>query len=194
MSIVAASRHLRRELDIVEQLRVHGLVAVIRSDNLEQARRIASKAVAAGAKAIEITYTVPDAGELISELSDTDCIVGAGSIFTRTQLSDAVNSGARFVVSAANPPWLVHEASKNGILAVPGCATPQDVWRALEDGARVVKLFPITRLGGPTYVRDLRGPFAGLDVMASGGVRASQLADYLQAGTWCIGVNGQSFQ
>jgi 2-dehydro-3-deoxyphosphogluconate aldolase/(4S)-4-hydroxy-2-oxoglutarate aldolase len=178
---------------VVARLREEGVVAVIRGDSLEQARSTTRAAIAAGARAVEITYTVPDAATLIAELAGGDCLVGAGTLTREWQLREAVDAGAVFAVSPVDPAWLVAAAHARGVLAVPGCATPQEVWTATERGARLVKIFPSGRLGGPSYLRDLRGPFPDVALMASGGVRPEQLDDYRAAGAACIGVNGQAF-
>lgn len=176
-----------------QALRDLGVVAVVRGESLDVARAAAWDAVRHGAAAVEVTYTVPDAAVLMRELVAQGVLVGAGTVLRPEQLAEAADAGARFAVSAVHPPWLLAAAREARVLAVPGCATPQDVWVALSAGAEVVKIFPATRLGGPAYVRDLRGPFPGLQVMASGGVRPAELADYRAAGAWCIGVNAQAF-
>jgi 2-dehydro-3-deoxyphosphogluconate aldolase/(4S)-4-hydroxy-2-oxoglutarate aldolase len=178
---------------IVEDLRSAGLVAVVRGNSLDEARKAAAQARAAGVRAVEVTYTVPNAEVLIRELAEDGCLVGAGTVLQERQVSEAADCGATFVVSAARPSWLVREADRVGMLAVPGCATPHEVWGALEAGATVIKIFPVSRLGGPAYLRDLSGPFPNLQVMASGGVRPGDLEDYRAVGTWCIGVNAKAF-
>lgn len=170
-----------------------GVVAVVRGASLAQARDVAQAAIAAGVRAVEITYTVPDAATLIAELAGGPCLVGAGTVTREWQLDEAADAGAAFAVSPVDPAWLVPAAHARGVLAVPGCATPQEVWTATERGALLVKVFPVGRLGGPGYVRDLRGPFPDLALMASGGVTPGQLADYRAAGAACIGVNGRAF-
>lgn len=176
-----------------QRLREAGLVAVVRGASLDQARDTALAALAAGVRAVEITYTVPDAARLIAELAGGPCLVGAGTVTREWQLDEAADAGAAFAVSPVDPAWLVAAAHARGVLAVPGCATPQEVWTATERGARLVKVFPAGRLGGPDYVRDLRGPFPELALMASGGVAPEQLADYRAAGAACVGVNGRAF-
>lgn len=113
-----------------------------------QAYATARTAVAAGIQAIEITYTVPDAATLIAELAGGACLVGAGTVTREWQLREAAEAGALFAVSPIDPPWLVPAAHARGMLAVPGCATPQEVWTTTERGARMVKVFPVGRLGG----------------------------------------------
>jgi 2-dehydro-3-deoxyphosphogluconate aldolase/(4S)-4-hydroxy-2-oxoglutarate aldolase len=177
----------------IENMRDAGLVAVVRGNSLDEARRAATQARSAGVLAIEVTYTVPGAEVLIRELAEDGCLVGAGTVLDEQQITEAAACGASFVVSPARPSWLVREAYVAGVLPIPGCATPHEVWGALDAGAEVVKIFPVTRLGGPAYLRDLRGPFPALQVMASGGVQPGELDDYRAVGAWCIGVNASAF-
>lgn len=165
------------------------LVPVVRAPSCNQALTVARELIDAGLEALEITFTVPDAADVISELANSsDVLVGAGTITEARQLTAAVTSGATFAVSPVNPDFFLATANEAGVLAIPGCATPNEIWKATSAGALAVKIFPAARLGGPAFLRDLAGPLAGLHIMPSGGISIDDISAYRQAGAWCIGL------
>lgn len=174
--------------DVLERLGELRVVAVLRGDDADTTIRIGRELVAAGVRALEVTCTTPDAPRVLRELSGGGALLGAGSVTRPAQLDAVVEAGARFVVSPVDPPFLVPAAADAGVLAVPGCATPGEVWRAVQRGALAVKLFPIARLGGAAYLRDLAGPLPGLRLVPSGGVGLDDVAGLLGAGAWCVGL------
>src|SRR3546814_16867566 len=87
---------------------------------------------------------------VLGELSrETGVIVGAGTVLTRQQATDAVRAGAQFLVSPVCPDWLLPLAADLGVPAFPGAASPIEIWKAADAGAELIKVFPIARLGGP---------------------------------------------
>ena len=176
-------------LDCRDTLGELGLAAVIRTPDSNEALTISRSLLREGVRAIEITFTVPDAADVIAELrSEVGAIIGAGTVTTRAQFEAAVAAGADFVVSPVHPPFLLPAAAEAGVLAVPGCATPHEIWTALDAGALAVKVFPAARLGGPAYLRDIMSPLSSPHIMASGGIGIDDLAEYRRAGTWCVAL------
>lgn len=96
--------------------------------------------------------------------------------------------GADFVVSPVHPPFLLPAAAEAGVLAVPGCATPHEIWTALDAGALAVKVFPAARLGGPAYLRDFMSPPSSPHIMAGGGIGIDDLPDHRRAGAWGVAL------
>jgi 2-dehydro-3-deoxyphosphogluconate aldolase / (4S)-4-hydroxy-2-oxoglutarate aldolase len=174
----------------VEALARAVLVPVMRDDDPAAAVARGLGFVAGGLTALEITFTVPDAAtairSLVAELADQTVLVGAGTVLTEQQAAAALDAGARFLVSPVNPPFLLPLAREAGVLAVPGAATPHEVWQAVAGGALMVKLFPIARLGGPAFVRDLLAPMPDLRLVATGGVGPRDVVPLLAAG--CVAV------
>jgi 2-dehydro-3-deoxyphosphogluconate aldolase/(4S)-4-hydroxy-2-oxoglutarate aldolase len=179
---------LNRDIEALQQV---GVVAVLRGASAG-IDAIVDDLAAGGLTTIEVTFSVPDAADVIARLSGRpELVIGAGTVTTPAQAEAAIAAGARFLVSPVSPPWLVPLSHEAGVLAVPGCATPTEIWAALAAGAHVVKVFPAARLGGPAYLRDLTAPLPGLRVMPSGGITVSDVADYRQAGAWCVGLGGE---
>lgn len=168
----------------------HRLVLVVRGRNVDDARATIEAAVAGGVRVVEVTYTVPGAGDLIAELADrTDLIVGAGTVRTGEQAEEAVDAGATFLVSPGLDLDVVRLAVGAGVLVVPGVLTATEVMTALSHGAPAVKIFPAS-IVGPAYLRALRGPMPELRVIPSGGIDADNAADWFAAGAIAVGVGG----
>lgn len=175
----------------VELLGSIGVVAVLRG-SAQEVGDIVDDLDTGGLHAIEITFSVPGAGEIIRRLSDRpNLIVGAGTVTSPERAEEAIAAGARFLVSPVSTRWLVDIANEAGVLAVPGCATPTEIWTAVERGALAVTVFPAARLGGPTYLRDLAAPLPGLRLMPSGGIRIADVPEYRAAGAWAVGLGGE---
>jgi len=167
-----------------------GILAVIRATSPELALTAARGLAAAGVDGIEITFTVPVAGEVIRELSGRVAPpVGAGTVRSLDECRAAAAAGARFVVSPDLDAGVVALAHELGLAAAPGALTPSEVGRCLAAGADAVKVFPIGVMGGAGYLRTLDEPFPGTAWVVSGGVLAEQVRDYVAAGarTVCMG-------
>ncbi len=143
-------------------LRAARVVPVLRGDTPEEVLAIAGILQTEGFTTLEITFTVPDAPQLIGTLAATPgLIVGAGTITSATELDVALEAGATFFVSPGLDEVLLAAATALGVPYLPGTLTPSDIMRAAARGARVLKLFPGS-LGGPNlpkgYARPLSRP------------------------------------
>jgi 2-dehydro-3-deoxyphosphogluconate aldolase/(4S)-4-hydroxy-2-oxoglutarate aldolase len=165
------------------------LVPVLRSPSPAAAIETGRALADGGLNVVELTFSTPDVGTAIAALARSPSIVvGAGTVLAPSQAELAVEAGARFLVSPINPPWLVPLAHELGVLAVPGAATPSEAWAAHTSGAPIVKLFPIARLGGAPYVRDLRAVMPQVRVMVTGGVTVQSARELLDAGCAAVGL------
>lgn len=167
------------------------LVAVIRADRPEDALFAARAMARAGVRGIEITFTVPDAAAIIREATAAlppDVLVGAGTVLTREQAGAALAAGARFLVSPVGDAWLVEMGHAAGARVAIGGLTPTEIVAAHRAGADWVKLFPGGSLGGPEYLKHLRGPLPDVPLMVTGGVTRENAAAYLAAGAQSVGL------
>jgi len=175
-----------RVLDAIRQVRA---VPVLRSRSTAEAVATGTALAAGGLTALEVTYSVPNAAAAIGALAELPGIcVGAGTVTTEAQAAEAAHAGAQFIVSPVSPPWFLDVATELGILAIPGAASPTEIWQAHDRGALAVKVFPIARLGGAAYVRDLLGPLPALQLMATGGVTPAIAVELLAAGCVAVGL------
>lgn len=168
----------------------HKVVAVVRMTDPEKLRRAVEAVAAGGVRAVEITMTVPGAVEIIRDLSGRampGVLLGAGTVLNAESAVAVIEAGADFVVSPVADSGMIRECRRCGVLVAPGAFTPAEIWRAWSEGADIVKVFPVTSLG-PSYLKDLRGPFPDLRLMPTGGVTPANARSFIDAGASCIGL------
>jgi 2-dehydro-3-deoxyphosphogluconate aldolase/(4S)-4-hydroxy-2-oxoglutarate aldolase len=183
-------------MTFLESLRESRLLGILRGIEFDELPVLANACRASRLRFLEITMNTREAPEKITELcrlSDGHFRVGAGTVLTRAQYQQAVAAGASFVVS----PVLVTEvaicAKADGIAYVPGALTPQEVHNCITACATIVKLFPVQFLG-PTYIRELRGPFNDVPLLACGGIRPDNLQQYLDGGADAVALGASTFK
>ena len=166
------------------------LIAVIRSQGREEALATAKAAVNGGVKFIEITFSVPGALDVIEQLvSGSNAHIGAGTVLSTEQARSAIAAGARFVVSPSLELDLIPVCHEADVACYPGAATPSEILAAARAGADLIKIFPADCLGGPNFIRQMRGPFPAARFMVSGGVTLDNVREYVHAGVTgiCLG-------
>jgi 2-dehydro-3-deoxyphosphogluconate aldolase/(4S)-4-hydroxy-2-oxoglutarate aldolase len=170
-----------------------GVVAVIRADSGEEAVRAVAAVRDGGVKAIEVTFTVPNAEKIIAQLHQElgDSIyLGAGTVTSVQQAQMAIEAGAQYLISPGFDPEVVQYALGQGVTFMPGVLTPSEILAARKLGVEVFKIFPASRMGA-AYIKDLRGPFPGIKLVPTGGVDVGNAADYIKAGAFALGVGGK---
>jgi 2-dehydro-3-deoxyphosphogluconate aldolase/(4S)-4-hydroxy-2-oxoglutarate aldolase len=171
-----------------------GIVPVVRAASAELALRAAEAVLAGGISIFEITMTVPDAPAVIRTLCarlGSRAVVGAGTVLDAEAAARCLDAGAAFIVSPGFDPATVAAAHARGVPAMPGALTPTEVMAASKAGADMIKIFPASAVGGPKYLRALRGPFPDLKLLPTGGVNAATAADYIAAGAAALGVGSE---
>lgn len=167
---------------MIEGLRKHQLMVAVRTETPEQAYRAATACVEGGIRFIEITFSVPDAEEVIRKLStDPRAEVGAGTVLNTDNVRKALRAGARYIVSPNFDEDVVALTKKEGAVSIPGACTPTEVYRAYRAGGDVIKLFPFVEIGGLDFLRAIRGPFPYINYMLCGGVNLDNIFAYLSA-------------
>ena len=175
---------------VLKNLTDCGVVAVLRLPSTQVLPDIARALVAGGVLAVEVTMTTPGAIEGIAKLSkemgDT-AIIGVGTVLDAQTCREAIDAGAKYVVSPGFDE-AVHSAAKGrGALSFPGAMTPTEILRAWAAGADIVKVFPSTALG-PGYFRDVLAPLPHIKLMPTGGVDVKNVGDWIRAGAVCVGA------
>ena len=175
----------------LEQIRSVGIVAVVRAASAGAAVSIARALAAGGVTAVEITFTTPGAADAIRQLADdAGMVLGAGTVVSADQAEAAVDAGARFLVSPHLALDVVAVAKRRGVAVMPGALTPGEVFAAYTAGADWVKIFPAARMG-PSYLRDLRGPYPDIPLMPTGGVSVENVREWLEAGAAALGAGSE---
>jgi 2-dehydro-3-deoxyphosphogluconate aldolase/(4S)-4-hydroxy-2-oxoglutarate aldolase len=172
------------------------LCGVLRTENEAAGFQACLTALEAGIGSIEITKTVPSCFELIKGLIATTgnrYPVGVGTVWDPGAVKEAKAAGASFVVTPVLLPEVGQACREHDILCVLGALTPTEIYQARLEGATLVKVFPISPVGGPSYVKALAGPMGGVPIWVSGGVKIEDVAAYLELGVKAIGLTDALF-
>ncbi|MEO6199555.1 MAG: bifunctional 4-hydroxy-2-oxoglutarate aldolase/2-dehydro-3-deoxy-phosphogluconate aldolase [Cryobacterium sp.] len=178
--------------DSLAPLTTARVLAVVRAPSAESALLAADALIAGGIVGLEITYSTPDAPAVIRELDaryGDRIYLGAGTVTTAEEAAKAADAGARFLVSPGTRRELTGAMKDTGLLVLTGALTPSEVMAAIEYGTDVVKIFPAS-LGGPAFLKSLRGPFPDVALMPTGGVTPENLDDWFAAGAIAVGAGG----
>ncbi|HOM42672.1 MAG TPA: bifunctional 4-hydroxy-2-oxoglutarate aldolase/2-dehydro-3-deoxy-phosphogluconate aldolase [Bacillota bacterium] len=176
----------------IELIKNTGIVAIMRGIAEEEALRTVEALCNAGVKAVEVTFNTRGADKIITSLIDRfkdDVIVGAGTVTNPAIAAKAVECGAEFVLAPNTDADVIAVVKNSGKVMVPGAFTPTEVLKCHDMGADIVKVFPVSTVG-PKYIKDLRGPYDNIELMAVGGVDASNAGEYIKAGSIAVGVGG----
>ena len=178
------------KLTTLEKIGDLGLLAVIRGPSPELTIKMVEALVAGGVLGIEITYSTPNAAEVVKSLASKfgdEILLGMGTL---TEIEHAVQgsqAGAKFLVSPHTEPELAAAMTATGLPVMMGALTPTEVLQAYRLGSSVVKIFPGT-LGGPDYIKNLRGPFPYIPMMPTGGVNVENIPAWFAAGVFAVGA------
>ena len=181
------------KLKVLGKILESGLVAIVRTDSPEQAARIAEACAEGGVAALEITFTVPGAAEVISNLTrryrPDQIAIGAGTVLDPETARMAILAGAQFLVSPALNPDTARLANRYQVPYMPGADNVRDVIEAMECGADIVKVFPGETLG-PEFIKAVKAPLPQAALMPTGGVSIENAAAWIKAGAVALGVGG----
>jgi len=152
--------------------------------------------ISVGLQTLEITMNTAGAAELIrkaKQVSRGRLTLGAGTVLTLEDLKIAIKSGATFIVVPVLVDDVVKYCVKNKIPVFPGALSPQEIYRAWEAGATMVKVFPV-KFFGPEYFREIKGPFNQIELLACSGVTADNLKDYFTSGASAVSFGSSVFR
>jgi 2-dehydro-3-deoxyphosphogluconate aldolase / (4S)-4-hydroxy-2-oxoglutarate aldolase len=167
-----------------------GIVAIIRMKEPDKVRAVADAIAAGGARALEVTMTVPRAVELIAELAPTmpsGLLLGAGTVVDAATAKRVIDAGAQFVVGPVFRREVIAACHELDVPVLPGCFTPTEILDAWDAGADIVKVFPATALG-PGFIKDVRAPLPQVKLMPTGGVTLDNAGEWIKAGAVAVGV------
>jgi len=179
--------------EVLEKVKSLGLLAVIRGPSAELTVQMVEALVKGGVTGIEITYSTPNAEEVVKTLSGKfgdEILLGMGTLTKPEQAASAKAAGAHFLVSPICEAELVKAMVGSGLVTMAGALTPTEVFQAYSLGVDVVKVFPGS-LGGPAYIKALKGPFPYIPMMPTGGVSATNAKDWFAAGVVAVGAGSE---
>ncbi|MFN2143933.1 MAG: bifunctional 4-hydroxy-2-oxoglutarate aldolase/2-dehydro-3-deoxy-phosphogluconate aldolase [Anaerolineales bacterium] len=175
---------------ILERIEDVGVLAVLRGPSEELTLKMVDALIKGGVIGIEITYSTPNAAKVVKSLDQEfgdRIVLGMGTLTKPAQVEEALSSGATFLVSPHTSVVLGKEMAASGAPVMMGALTPSEVMKAYEMGSDVVKIFPGS-LGGPSYMKALKGPFPDIPMMPTGGVSENNLVDWFKAGAFAVGA------
>jgi 2-dehydro-3-deoxyphosphogluconate aldolase/(4S)-4-hydroxy-2-oxoglutarate aldolase len=184
---------MMRKHEVLDSIRRLGLLAVLRGPTSDLTLRMVETLVEAGVHGIEITYSTPNAADVVRELAKRfggSIVLGMGTLTEPGQASEAQAAGAQFLVSPHTDSDLATAMAATGLPFMLGALSPSEVRLAHRLGSNVVKLFPGS-LGGPGYLKALKGPFPGIAIMPTGGVSTTNIGEWFGAGAFAVGAGGE---
>lgn len=176
--------------EIVNLLIKSSAVAVVRLTDPAKLIKVSEAIFEGGVSTIEITMTVPNAVKMIGEadkLIGSYMLIGVGSVLNSDVAQQAIDAGAKYVVSPIFKKEIIETAHKNNIPAMPGAFTPTEIQTAYETGADIVKVFPAD-IVGMAFFKGVLAPMPHLKLMPTGGVSLTNAGDWLKAGACAVGV------
>jgi len=184
----------RSKHDALAKIREVGLVPIVRAPSPEDAFKAAEAIAAGGIGIAEVTMTVPNAirvMERVAERFGDKVLLGAGTILDPESCRAALLAGAEFIVTPSLDVRVIEVARRYSKVCIPGALTPTEVVAAWQAGADLVKIFPCGPVGGPQYLKALRGPFPHIDFVPTGGVNLETTPAYIKAGAAAVAVGSE---
>lgn len=182
-------------MSINEKFQELGVVPVVVIEDVKDALPLAKALVEGGLPCAEVTFRTEAAAKAIRQMTEAypEMLVGAGTVLTTAQVNEAVEAGAKFIVSPGFDPEIVDYCLAREIPVLPGCATPSEVAQAVKRGMEVVKFFPAEQVGGLPMIKAMAAPYHQLRFMPTGGINPENLKDYLAfdkilccGGSWMV--------
>jgi len=180
--------------EVFNRMISEGLIPVIRVTSAQEAMDVADAIKEGGVSLIEITLSVLGAIDVIKELTQRykdEIVLGAGTVLDTETGRAALLAGAQFIVSPALNLDLIELGHRYSAVVIPGTMTPTEILTAWNAGADMVKVFPAAQLGGPEYIKAIRGPLPQILLVPTGGVNLQNAGAFIQAGAAALGVGGE---
>lgn len=170
-------------MKVLDRLHGCGVVPVMVLDDVKDAVATAKALLAGGVDVMEITFRTAAAADSIKAVAEScpDMLVGAGTVITLDQCKQAVECGAKFIVSPGFDEEVVRWCVERSVPITPGCVTPSEIMAAMKLGLTVVKFFPAGVYGGLSAMKALSGPFGGIKFIPTGGVNSHNIGEFIAA-------------
>ncbi|KAF5189106.1 KHG/KDPG aldolase [Thalictrum thalictroides] len=177
-------------------IQTSGIIACLRAQSGELAMKAAQAALNAGISVLEITMTTPDVFEVLQGLVQQypSSILGVGTVLNVVGAQCAIKAGAKFLMSPAIVKDIMDDIQGDEVLYIPGVMTPSEVLTAYDAGARIVKVYPVSILGGDQYISALKKPFSHIPMVASQGITLDSIGRYLYGGASAVVLSDAIFE
>ena len=186
-----------KKVSILTKLLSSGVIAVIRADSKNEALLVTEATVKGGITGLEVTFTIPQAEELIREMKNKyseneNVVIGAGTVLDATTARIAIMAGADYIVSPYFDQKTAECCNLYQIPYLPGCMTITEISTALKAGVDIIKLFPGSAFG-PEFVSAIKAPLPQVNIMPTGGVNLENMEQWFAHGCTAVGVGGSLF-
>ena len=183
-------------VDVILKIRESGIIPVFYHKDPDICRNVIKSCFEGGIKVFEFTNRGDYAHELFSDLNKwaekeiPGMVMGAGSVVDAGTTSLYIQLGANFIVSPILNAEMAKVCNRRKILWSPGCGSLTEINYAEELGAEIVKIFPGSSVGGPDFVKAVKGPCPWTSIMPTGGVEPTveNLREWFEAGVFCVGI------
>lgn len=182
-----------QKIEITKRIADTGAMAIVRVETIERGYEIAQGCLDGGIDCLEISYTLPNAGEVISALKEkfgNQLVVGAGTVLDSETARHAILAGAQFIIAPNLSTEVSIICNRYQIPYAPGCTSISEAITGLDYGAAFIKAFPISDFYGPKLVSVFKTPIPTMPILASGGINLDNLSDYISKGVDCCGFGG----
>jgi 2-dehydro-3-deoxyphosphogluconate aldolase/(4S)-4-hydroxy-2-oxoglutarate aldolase len=181
---------MKRE-DLLVIIKKEKAIAIVRTEEQLKVPQLIASLVSGGIKVIEITSNTPGYLEEITNAkkrySDSDIIIGAGTVINAKIAKEAIKAGAQFLVTPNTNTEVITLAHDNDIPVIMGAITPTEICRAVEYGADIIKLFPSGNLG-IDYFKSIKAPLDTITFFVVGGINLSNIEEWIAAGISGVGL------
>jgi len=186
-------------IEVALKMKETGIVPVFYHKDLEVCKSVLTACYKGGVRVFEFTNRGDYAHEIFAELnkfSEKECpdmILGVGSILDPGTTSLYLQLGSNFIVSPILNPEMAKVCNRRKVAWSPGCGSVTEISYAEELGSEIVKIFPGSQVGGPSFVKGVKGPLPWTSIMPTGGVEPTEenLKGWFQAGVHCVGMGSQ---
>ena len=175
-------------------IREVGLIPIVRVPTEDDAFKAAEAIIAAGLGIAEVTMTVPRALHVLEKTAERygdKVLLGAGTILDPESCRAAILAGAEFIVTPSLDVRVIEIARRYSKPCFPGALTPTEVVTAWQAGADMVKIFPAGPVGGPKYIKALKGPLPHIEFVPTGGVNLETTPEFIRAGATAVAAGSE---
>ncbi|XP_020554795.1 uncharacterized protein LOC105155757 isoform X3 [Sesamum indicum] len=173
-----------------------GIIACLRAQSAEMAIEAAQAALSGGISVLEITMSTPGVFEALQFLVHEypSASLGVGTVLDREDAKDALKCGAKFLMSPAMVKEILDDVAEGQALYIPGAMTPTEILLASTAGAKIVKVYPVSALGGVQYIAAVKKPFPNIKMIASQGITIDSVGQYIGQGASSVVLSDAIFE
>ena len=182
-----------QKVEVTKRIADTGAMAIVRVETVERGCEIAQGCLDGGIDCLEISYTLPNAGDVIKALREKfkdQLVVGAGTVLDTETARSAILAGAQFIIAPNLSEQVAVVCNRYQIPYAPGCSSISEAVKGMEAGAAFIKAFPISDFYGPKLVSVFKTPIPVMPILASGGINLQNLSESVKNGVDCCGFGG----